>query len=119
MSVLNELILAASNLLKGEIEVARNSYSQWNGQTWVFDDAMWEKAAPEQFAHVKALREALKDAEASYQGKRFYALLARGRYDSHAHPYIFESEALAQHFELRVSDIAVVRLLEHKVKGPP
>lgn len=54
------LATAAKRLLEHEEAVAKSSYREWNGTEWVWNDEIWERAEPEEFARVKDLRLALQ-----------------------------------------------------------
>jgi hypothetical protein len=41
-------------------EVTKGSYREWHGTEWAWNDELWERADPDQFKLVKALREALQ-----------------------------------------------------------
>ncbi len=116
MSVLNELVIAATALLKEETHVAQTSYRQWDGKVWVWNDEVWERNAPEHFGRVKALRAAIQAVDEERQGTPHYTFLVRRPVDSQAWPLIFTDAERAAKSPHRVSDITIVHLKE---KGPP
>lgn len=64
MNAVAELIAASRALLNDAYEVAKNSHAEHRGPGLFFDDALWQKAEPEQFAIVARLRAAIAAAEA-------------------------------------------------------
>lgn len=56
------LVKAARDLLEHETQVAQQSWRQWNGHHYVWNDQIWAREDPEQFELVKALRKAIAEA---------------------------------------------------------
>jgi hypothetical protein len=54
------LAAAARALLEHVEEVTKGCYRDWNGTEYVWNDEIWERADPDEFKLVKALREALQ-----------------------------------------------------------
>lgn len=54
------LATAARAFLEHEEEVAKISYREWNGTEWIWNDEIWAREEPEEFARVVALRKALQ-----------------------------------------------------------
>ncbi len=51
---------AARAYLAYQEEIAKDSFREWNGTEWVWNDDLWESSDPDEFNLVKALREALQ-----------------------------------------------------------
>lgn len=51
---------AARALLAHVEEITKGSYRERNGTEWIWNDEIWERADPDEFKLVKALREALQ-----------------------------------------------------------
>lgn len=54
------LATAARALLEHEEQVAKGSYREWNGAEWIWNDEIWAREEPEEFARIQDLRQALQ-----------------------------------------------------------
>lgn len=54
------LAVAARAYLEFQEAIAKGSYREWDGESWIWNDEVWERADPAEFKLVKALRAALQ-----------------------------------------------------------